>query len=60
MELEQMASGNDVESQLAAMKAELSGGSSDGPKELGQGEAAAQDPAQQQGQARPHGEEESS
>lgn len=38
LELERMASGNDVESELAAMKAQLGGGSSEAPRQIeGQG-----------------------
>jgi phage shock protein A len=43
LELERMASGNDVESELAAMKAQLSGGSTEAPRQIeGQGTPGAQ------------------
>ncbi|HET6737760.1 MAG TPA: PspA/IM30 family protein [Kribbella sp.] len=46
LELDRMSSGSDVESELAAMKAQLSGGSST-PKELsGEAQQSAQQPAQ--------------
>jgi phage shock protein A len=58
LELERMAAGNDVESELAAMKAQLSGGSAEAPKQLegqpAEGDAAspaAQPSAQQSAQA---------
>jgi phage shock protein A len=54
LELERMAAGNDVESELAAMKAQLSGGSAEAPKQLEGnaegGSAPVQQPAQQAAQ----------
>src|SRR5690606_15791524 len=48
LELERMASGNDVESELAAMKAQLAAGSGEAPKQIeGQSTTSGQ-PAQAQ------------
>jgi phage shock protein A len=56
LELERMASGNDVESELAAMKAQLSGGSTEAPRQIeGQGtpDQAAPSTSQQSTQPAP-------
>jgi phage shock protein A len=53
LELDRMAAGNDVESELAAMKAQLSGGA-EPPKQLeGNAEGGAAQPAQQAAQQAP-------